>query len=71
METRLSSTESRARNRWATAGHASVLLSNGKDGKLPLANQSLTVRELFPTETVEFPFADLDENVRSELRKCF
>jgi hypothetical protein len=52
-------------------GHASVILSNGKGGKLPLANQSLTVRELFPAETVEFPFADLDQKVRSELRKCF
>ena len=53
------------------AGHASVLLSSGKGGRLPLANRSLTVRELFPGETVEFPFADLDQKVRAELRKCF
>jgi hypothetical protein len=54
-----------------TTGHASVLLRSGKSGRLPLANQSLTVRELFPAETVEFTFADLDRKVRSELRKCF
>jgi hypothetical protein len=57
--------------RTVQAGRASVLLSGGKGGKPPLANQSLTVCELFPAETVEFPFADLDQKVRSELRMCF
>ena len=52
-------------------GHASVLLSNGKGGKLALANQTLTVRELFPGETVEFPFSELDQKARTEFRKCF
>jgi hypothetical protein len=52
-------------------GHASVLLSDAKAGKLTLANRSLTVRELFPGETVEFPFSDLDQKARAELRKCF
>jgi hypothetical protein len=53
------------------AGHASVLLSNGTSGKLALANQSLTVRDLFPGEAVEFPFSELDRRVLDELRKCF
>jgi hypothetical protein len=52
-------------------GHASVLLSDGKAGKLTLANRSLTVRGLFPGETVEFPFSDLDQKARADLRKCF
>ena len=52
-------------------GHASVLLSSGKSRKLALANQSLTVRELFPGETVEFPFSELDQKTHAELRKCF
>ena len=52
-------------------GHASVLLSNGKGGKLALAKQSLTVRELFPGEVVEFPFSELDQKTHAELRKCF
>ena len=39
--------------------------------KLALANQSLTIRELFPGETVEFPFSDLDQKIHAELRKCF
>ncbi len=53
------------------SGHASVVLSNGKGGKLALARQSLTIRELFPDETVEFPFSNLDQKALSELRKCF
>jgi hypothetical protein len=51
------------------SGHASVLLSTGSGGKLPLPRQSLIIRELFPGENVEFPFADL--KARAELGKCF
>jgi hypothetical protein len=71
VEYRIEGKESMGNGGTAQAGHASVVLSTGKAGKLPLANQSLTVRELFPAETVTFPFADLDQKVRSELRKCF
>jgi hypothetical protein len=52
-------------------GHASVVLSRGKGSKVPLANRSLTIRNLFPGETVTFPLADLGEAARSELRVCF
>jgi hypothetical protein len=55
----------------AQTGRASVLLSGGTSPKLGLANQSLTIRELFPGETVEFPFSELDLKTRAELRKCF
>ena len=51
------------------SGHASVLLSDA--GKLSLPRQSLTVRELFAGETVEFPFSALDEKTRAELLPCF
>ena len=53
------------------SGHASILLSSGKGGGVALANQSLTVRELFPGETVEFPFSALDPKAHAELGKCF
>jgi hypothetical protein len=71
VEYRIEGKESMGNGGTLEAGHASVLLSSGKGGRLPLANRSLTVRELFPGETVEFPFADLDQKVRAELRKCF
>ncbi len=52
-------------------GHASMLLGDGKGGKPPLANQLLTVSEIFPGETVDFPFSQLDPKARAEFRKCF
>ena len=52
-------------------GHASVVLSNGKSGKLLFANKSLTIRELFAGEIIEFPFSELDEKAHAEFRKCF
>jgi hypothetical protein len=51
------------------SGHASVLLSDG--GKLRFPNHSLTIRELFAGEAVEFPFSTLDQKTRAELRRCF
>jgi hypothetical protein len=51
------------------SGRASLLLSNG--GKLGFPNHSLTVRDLFPGETVEFFFSDLDLKTRTDLRSCF
>ena len=51
------------------SGHASIVLSDG--GKLGFPNHSLTVRDLFPGETIEFPFSELDQKTRSELSTCF
>ncbi len=51
------------------SGHASVVLSEG--GKLRAPDSSLTIRELFDGESVEFPFRSLDPKVRSDLRRCF
>jgi hypothetical protein len=39
--------------------------------KLALPEDSLTIRDVFPGETVRFPVADLDQRARSELKKCF
>jgi hypothetical protein len=55
----------------ARTGRASVLLSGEAGPKLGLANQSLIIRELFPGETIEFPFSELDSKTRAELRRCF
>ncbi len=51
------------------SGHASVLLTGGPGGKVPLPRRSLIIRDLFPGEIVEFPFAEL--KARTELAKCF
>jgi hypothetical protein len=53
------------------AGPASVFLNSGKSGKLAFPKQSLIIRDLFPGETVEFPFEGLDKKASSELSKCF
>ena len=71
VEYRIEGKESMGNGGTAETGHASVVLSSGRDGKLGLAKQSLTVRDLFPGETVEFPFGDLDGKAHSELNSCF
>ena len=71
VEYKIEGKESMGNGLTVQAGHASVLLSKGKGGRLALPNESLTVRELFPDETVEFPFWELDQRARAELRKCF
>jgi len=48
-----------------TAGLASAKLSS------PLPQRTLTVGNLFPGETVEFPIGDLDPAIRRELALCF
>ena len=71
VEYKIEGKESMGNGATVQSGHASVLLSRGKSEKLGLANQSLTIRELFPDETVEFPFSALDQKAHAELRKCF
>ena len=71
VEYKIEGQESMGNGATVQTGHASVLLSNGKGGRVTLAQKTLTVRELFPGETVEFPFSELDPTVRAELRKCF
>jgi len=71
IEYKIEGKESMGNGGTVQTGHASVLLSNGTGGKLALANQTLTVRELFPGETVEFPFSALDQKARAEFHKCF
>ena len=69
VEYRMEGTESMGNGATVQTGHASVVLSG--NGKLGLPNDSLTVRELFDGETVEFPFSALDQKTRTELRSCF
>ena len=71
VEYKIEGKESMGNGTALVSGHASVMLSTGKSGELPLADRSLTVRELFPGETVTFPISDLDPKVRAELRRCF
>jgi len=53
------------------SGHASLILSKGKDRHRLLPKRSLAVRDLFRNETVEFPFSDLDSKVHAQLSECF
>jgi hypothetical protein len=71
VEYKITGEESMGNGGTVQTGHASILLSNGQRGKLALASQTLTVRELFPGETVDFPFSELDPKVRAEFGKCF
>jgi hypothetical protein len=71
IEYKIDGQESMGNGATGQSGHASVLLSNGKSGKLALANQTLTVREIFPGEIVEFPFSEFDQKTQAEFRKCF
>jgi hypothetical protein len=38
---------------------------------LPLPAETLTITDLFPGETVAFPFANLPQNARTEFQACF
>ena len=71
VEYKIEGTESMGNGGTAQSGHAAVALSSGNGTQLALPNQSLTIRDLFPHETVEFPLTDLDQKTRSELRACF
>jgi hypothetical protein len=69
VDYRMEGKESMGNGATVQTGHASVLLSD--DGKLSFPSNSLTVRELFDGETVEFPFSALDQEIRTELCSCF
>jgi len=51
-------------------GLAALMLSETKRG-LPLPAESLTISDLFPGETITFPFANLPRDARRELAACF
>jgi hypothetical protein len=44
---------------------------NDTAGGSPLPAETLTIADLFPGETVVFPFAKLPQNARNELQACF
>ena len=45
-------------------------LSEGHS-RLALPQKSLIIRDLFPDESVEFPFTDLPPEARRQLSACF
>ena len=71
IEHKVEGKESMGNGGTAQTGHASAMLSRGKGGKLALPSRSLTIRELFPGETVDFPFSDLEQGALADLRRCF
>lgn len=66
---RVEGKESMGNGATVQTGHASIILSDG--GNLRFPKHSLIVRELFPEETIEFPFSDLDPKTLAELSGCF
>ena len=70
VEYKIEGTESMGNGGEVQSGHASVVLSSGKGGNLGLPKRSLTIRELFPGESVEFSFSGLDQKTHAALRKC-
>jgi hypothetical protein len=71
VEYRIEGRESMGNGGTTQAGHASVALTSGKNGLPALPKHSLVVRDLFPGETVEFPFESLDKKAYAELSECF
>ena len=58
-----------------TTGPAAISLYESKKNSLtpamPLPAKTLTISNLFPNETVEFPFGDLTQTARQSLAACF
>lgn len=52
-------------------GPGATILYPGAEMKLPLPTQTLTISNLFPDETVSFPFGELNVAVRRDLSPCF
>ncbi len=50
---------------------ATVLYPSGPETSMPFPTQSLTIRNVFPDETVVFPFEDLSQTARRDLSTCF
>jgi hypothetical protein len=71
IEYRIEGRESMGNGAAVQTGHASVVLSSVKGKRLAFPKESLIIRDLFPGETVEFPFADLDRKSISDLSVCF
>ncbi|MCU1324850.1 MAG: hypothetical protein JWN34_220 [Bryobacterales bacterium] len=68
---RIDGLESMGNGNTVKTGRASVILSAGRDRKLPLPRHTLVIQSLFDGETVKFPFGDLSETALTELSNCF
>lgn len=62
---RLEGTEKMGNGTAGTSGRAGTILN------VPLPQKTLTVEDLFPSETVVFPVGELDHQVRRQLATCF
>jgi hypothetical protein len=62
---RLQGTEKMGNGTAGTSGRAGTILN------APLPEKDLTVKDLFPSETVVFPVSELDHQVRRQLATCF
>jgi hypothetical protein len=71
VEYRIEGKESMGNGATVQTGQASAVLRSHDDRRLAFAKRSLVVHDLFPGETVEFPFAELDGRTSAELRECF
>jgi hypothetical protein len=71
LEYQIKGKESMGNGATVQSGRASIVLSRGRREGLPLAKESLAVRDLFPGETVAFSFTALDPNARLQLNRCF
>jgi len=61
-------------SRVVTQGLAALFLTGAQSDTavgLPLPAETLTIADLFPGETMVFPFADLPREARHELQACF
>jgi hypothetical protein len=53
-----------------TNGPGATVLYPGPETNMPFPTQSLTISNLFPDETVVFPFENLSQTVRRDLSMC-
>lgn len=57
------------------SGPAAIMLSDSRGGPsaaaMPLPARTLAISDLFPNQSVEFPFATLPSSTRQELAPCF
>jgi hypothetical protein len=52
-------------------GPGATILYPDRENRLPFPEQSLAISNVFPNETVVFPFGELNVAVRRELSACF
>ena len=54
-----------------TNGPGAIILYPNPQTNMPFPTQSLTIKNVFPDETIVFPFENLSQTVRRDLSTCF